>query len=126
MQDKVLILIYLSMLFLQDSAFQQYFMENDATINFTSNQLWFLESSKQNSKTNCLVTCNLNLNCLSVIFSEYNGTAVNCMLYSKYFKRNETFALNSSIVHIKNSELYIFISYTKQLQIFCIFHSFYL
>ena len=78
-----------------------YLAQNVDLLNKTDSQNWLIESFKSKSKMMCLGRCNLDINCISVIFSIDQTSPFDCFLYSKNFTKNELVDSSSSKMYFK-------------------------
>ncbi len=63
--------------------------------------------AKTISKMSCISKCNLDDNCLSVVYStESLTTSDNCFLYTKYFNINEFFTSENTYLYMKKCKIH--------------------
>ena len=67
-------------------------------------QNWLIEGFESKSKMMCLGRCNVDINCISVIFSIDQTSPFDCFLYSKNFTKNELLYSNSSKMYFKTCD----------------------
>ena len=65
-------------------------------INVINPSLHSISSTKVLSSINCLVLCNLNIDCLTVVYFPSDNFVPNCFLYSKFFTHPEKIFFNGS------------------------------
>ncbi len=81
--------------------------------------------AKTISKMSCISKCNLEDNCLSVVYStESLKTSNNCFLYTKYFDVNEFFTSENTYLYIRKCKIHFKIVFPKNIIYFILKRSF--
>jgi hypothetical protein len=76
-------------------------------IDLTVNKMCLISSFNKMADLLCLASCNVNQECLTVVFDQSKEINANCFLYNRYFQSNELIVSSTSTVYEKNLGNYL-------------------
>ena len=87
---------------LNSSNFQKYNILKNTKVNQSLTLNWTIELVFTVSRINCLISCNLDETCLTLVYNKDTG---NCLLYTKNFQSNDLVNSNGLDFYSKNCNL---------------------
>jgi hypothetical protein len=76
-------------------------VSKNQSIDNTASETCLTSSAYESSIITCVGSCNLNPDCVTVVFDQSKGKTINCFFYNRYFDSSEMIPSSASTVYEK-------------------------